>query len=56
MTFNEEEGEILHVQSNRRLPLVRRNGVYVLELRVSSSKGQPSGRQPVTAPFTRQGQ
>ena len=36
VTFQGDVGEILHVASGRRLPLTRRNGVYVLELRVQS--------------------
>ena len=51
VTFHEGEGEILHVASSRRLPLVRRNGVYVLELRVSTPEGQPGGRKLATTPF-----
>ena len=56
VTFLEDRGEILHVASGKRLPLVRREGVYVLELRVRSGGGGPPGRrQPATAPFQRQG-
>eukprot|EP00969_Alexandrium_andersonii_P219756 9705511-Alexandrium_andersonii.AAC.1 len=33
VTFQGDVGEILHVASGRRLPLTRRSGVYVLELR-----------------------
>ena len=49
VVFQEDSGEILHVASGRRLPLVRRDGVYILELRVS-------GRKPAASGFPRQGQ
>ena len=57
VSFQADRGEIVHEQSGRRLPLVRRHGVYVLELRVSSKPGGLPGRpRPVSAPFPRQGQ
>ena len=57
VTFQENSGEILHVGSGRRLPLVRRNGVYVLELRVRPMcDGAPGRPRPASEPFVRQGQ
>ena len=55
--FGPNGGEIIHVASGRRLPIVRRhNGAYVLELRVGSlPRGATSGRQPAASPFPRQG-
>ena len=54
VSFEGDAGEILHVASGRRLPLVRRSGVYVLELRVIPASG--TGRRPQPAgPFPRQG-
>ena len=56
VTFGKDDGEIVHEASGRRLPIVRRNGAYVLELRVGpSSGGLAGGRQPVSPPFPRQG-
>ena len=56
VTFLEDRGEILHVASGKCLPLVRRDGVYILELRVRSGRGgAPGGRKPASAPFQRQG-
>ena len=43
VSFEGDTGEILHVASGRRLPLVRRNGVYVLELRVIPASGKDHG-------------
>ena len=58
VSFQEGSGEILHVASGRRLPLVRRDGVYVLTMRVGPQEGsEPSQRQLASAlaPFRRQG-
>ena len=57
VSFHENGGEILHVGSGRRLPLVRRDRVYILEMRVNPDRGgEGSRRQPACHPFTRQGQ
>ena len=57
VAFSEDGGEILHVSSGRRLPLVRRGRVYILELRVGASReGAGCRRQPACQPFPRQGQ
>ena len=56
VTFQSDKGEIVHEASGRRLPIVRRNGAYVLEMHVGPPPEKPaSGRQPVTPPFPRQG-
>ena len=56
VSFKDHSGEILHVATGRKLPLVRRGGVYLLQLRgISSPGGLGSGRKP-TSPFPRQGQ
>ena len=52
VTFMEDYGEILHVASGRRLPLVRRDGVYILELHVgAANRGGPGRPRPATDPF-----
>ena len=57
VTFKGGVGEILHVTTGRRLPLVRRGRVYVLEMRVGALPGGAAGwPRPVTPPFPRQGQ
>ena len=57
VSFQENTGEILHVASGRRLPLVRRNGVYIVELRVGScDERRAGGPRPAASPFHRQGQ
>ena len=49
VTPHGDKGDILHVSSGRRLSLVRRNGVYALELRVcSKGGGAPGRRQPAS--------
>ena len=56
-SFMEGHGDIPHVLTGRRLPLTRRNGVYILELRVGAGgRGGPVRRQSATAPFPRPGQ
>ena len=56
VSFQEHEGEIVHTASGRRLPLVRRNGVYILQLRVGSAAGGAPGQPRLaSAPFPRQG-
>ena len=57
VTFNESSGVIVHSASGRRLPLVKRGGVYILELRaisVPTPRSSPSGRKPASG-FARQG-
>ena len=57
VSFQEHVGEIVHTASGRRLPLVRREGVYLLELRVSSKpSGAPGRPRPASVSFPRQGQ
>ena len=57
VSFQEDTGEILHVSSGRSLPLIRKNGVYILEMRVGGgSAGVGGRRKPATSPFARPGQ
>ena len=50
-------GDILHVATGRRLPLVRRGRVYVLEMRVGPCpEGQRAGASPRRRLFPGMGQ
>ena len=53
--FGQTSGELIHRVSNKRIPFVKRSGVYFMKVAVPKSIVQPNSSGVNTAPFGRSG-